>query len=45
MGSLGQDLGHDMDDEKDQRAEREGTVNGLRHHPVTRRHDDPVGGH
>jgi hypothetical protein len=34
-----------MDDEKDQRAEREGTVNGLRHHPVTWRHDDPVGGH
>jgi len=45
MRSLGQDLGHDMDDEKGQRAEREGTVNSLCHHPVARRHDDPVGSH
>jgi hypothetical protein len=41
---LGQDLGHDVDDEECQCAEREGAVHGLRHHPVSGRHEDPVGG-
>ena len=42
--TLGQDLGRDMDDQERQRAEREGTVHGLRHHPVSGCHDDAVGG-
>jgi hypothetical protein len=44
MRPLGQDFGGDVDDEKGQRAERDGTVYGLGHHPVSGRHDDPVGG-
>jgi hypothetical protein len=43
MRSLRQDLGGDMDDQERQRAEREGAVHGLRHHPVSGRHDDAVG--
>jgi hypothetical protein len=42
---LGQDLGHDVDDEKSQRAEGDRTVHGLSHHPVSWRHDYPVSGH
>jgi hypothetical protein len=42
---LGQDLGHDMDDEKCQRAEGDRTVHGLSHHPVSWCHYDPVSGH
>jgi hypothetical protein len=34
-----------MDDQERQRAEREGTVHGLRHHAMSGRHDDAVGGH
>jgi hypothetical protein len=42
---LGQDLRHDVDDEKGQRAEGNRPVHGLSHHPVSWRHDDPVSGH
>jgi hypothetical protein len=41
---LGQDLGHDVDDEEYQRAEGDRAVHGLSHHPVCWRHDDPVSG-
>jgi hypothetical protein len=41
---LGQDLGDDVNDQERQRAEGEGTVHGLRHHPVSGRHDDAVRG-
>jgi hypothetical protein len=41
---LGQDLGHDVDDEKCQRTERGRPVHGLSHDPVSRRHHDPVSG-
>jgi hypothetical protein len=44
MHPLGQDLGHDVNDEKCQRAERDRTVHGLSHHPVSWRHYDPVSG-
>ena len=42
---LGQDLGDDVNDQERQRAEGEGTVHGLRHHPVSGCHDDAVRGH
>jgi hypothetical protein len=42
--SLREDLGDDVDDEERQRAEREGAMHGLRHHPVPGPHHDPVGG-
>jgi len=43
--TLGQDLGDDVNDQERQRAEGEGTVHGLRHHPVAGRHHDAVRGH
>jgi hypothetical protein len=42
---LSQDLGDDMDNEEGERAERDGPVHGLCHHPVSGRHHGPVGGH
>jgi hypothetical protein len=42
MHPLGQDLGHDVDNEECQRTEGERTVHGLSHHPVSRRQDGPV---
>jgi hypothetical protein len=42
---LGEDLGHDVDDEECQGTEGGRTVHGLSHHPVSRRHDDPVSSH
>jgi hypothetical protein len=41
---LGQDLGHDVDDEKYQRAEGDRPVDGLSHHPVSWLHHDTVSG-
>jgi hypothetical protein len=43
--SLGEYLGHDVDDEECQRSEGDRPVHGLSHHPVSRLHDRPVGGH
>jgi hypothetical protein len=42
---LRKNLGHDMDDQEGQCAERDGAVQGLGHHAVSRGHDDPVRGH
>jgi hypothetical protein len=42
---LGQDLGHDVDDEECQRTKGHRPVHGLSHHPVSRRHDNTVSGH
>jgi hypothetical protein len=41
---LRENLGHDVDDQESQRAERDGAVHSLGHHPVSRGHDDPVRG-
>ncbi len=45
MCSLREDLGHDVDDQEGQRAERHGPVYRLGHHPVTGGHDDAVRRH
>jgi hypothetical protein len=39
---LREDLGHDVDDQESQCAKGHRPVRGLRHHPVSRSHDDPV---
>jgi hypothetical protein len=42
---LREDLGHDVDNQEGQRAERHGPVHGLGHHPAAWGHDDAVGRH
>jgi hypothetical protein len=44
VSPLREDLGHDVDDQERECAERHRPVHGLGHHPVSRGHDDPVGG-
>jgi hypothetical protein len=43
--SLRENLGHDVDNQKGQRTERDGAVHSLGHHPVSRGHEDPVRRH
>ncbi|MDQ2812989.1 MAG: hypothetical protein M3Z75_14215 [Actinomycetota bacterium] len=42
---LGEDLGHDVDDQECQRTEGDRTVYSLRHHPVSWPHNHPVSGY